>query len=55
MNKYGVGALGDKVIILLPPREAMSREDAIELAAWLTVIAFDDGEKVLAKIKELIS
>lgn len=39
MNKYLVGSRGNKVVISLPPTEEMTADEALELAAWLEVIA----------------
>lgn len=44
LNKFLVGARGDKVVIMLPPRGELSRKDALGLAAWLVAIAEQDNE-----------
>lgn len=38
-NRYMVGAKGRQVAIMLPPAMPISRADALNLAAWLAVIA----------------
>lgn len=45
-NKFGVGAQAGGVRILMPPKGPISKEDAIELAAWLVITSGDyDGER----------
>lgn len=43
LNRFFVGARGDKVVIL-KFRTEISREEALNLAAWLVAIADHDGE-----------
>lgn len=38
-NKYMVSALGDRLLILNPPKNTISKDDALLLAAWLVVLA----------------
>lgn len=50
-NRFFVGTIGaGQVAILKPPRGAMSRDDALNLAAWLVVLA--DGKH---EITDLVS
>lgn len=45
LNKFVVSVLGDKVGIQNPPTGYLSREDALELAAWLVALSTLDYEK----------
>ena len=38
-NRWGVSALQQKVIILVPPARALSGDEALVLAAWLVTLA----------------
>ena len=39
-NKFGVGSKGDKIVILRPLiGQQLSKEDALNLAAWLATLA----------------
>jgi cytochrome c551/c552 len=38
-NKFMVGAKGENVVVMMPPRGTISKEDARLLAAWLIAIA----------------
>jgi hypothetical protein len=41
-NKFFVAvALGGKIVILRPPRRAMSIDDALALAAWIVAASSD--------------
>ena len=54
MNRFGVGVQGDGVVIVMPPRGIISKDDAILLAAWLVALADpleDRFEKVLHAIQ----
>ncbi|MGA2165150.1 MAG: hypothetical protein ABSH36_11865 [Solirubrobacteraceae bacterium] len=54
LNKFFVGSQGDGLRILNPPRGIISHDDAIELAAWLVLLAGDfDGEKFMAVLEDL--
>ena len=44
-NIFAVGALGDKVAILRPPPSYLSKEEALNLAAWLVALSTMDSEK----------
>jgi hypothetical protein len=39
-NKFLVGVLGDKVVVMAPPVKPINRQDALLLAAYL--VAFSD-------------
>lgn len=42
-NRHAVGtAQGGRVVILMPPRHAMTRAEAVELAAWLVAVSGAD-------------
>jgi len=49
-NQFMVGALGDKVVITLPPTRPLSKEEALTLAAWLVAIVTGDPEHVFQPI-----
>lgn len=42
-NHHGVSRISDRVLISIPPRSSMSREEALVLAAWLVLMADDDA------------
>ena len=44
-NIFAVGVLGDKVVILVPPPKSLSKEEALNLAAWLVALSTLDSEK----------
>jgi len=44
-NKHMVGAQGDNIVIMMPPRGPMSKEEALIFAAWIVSLAtYDDAE-----------
>jgi hypothetical protein len=43
-NKHLVGLKGDQVVVMVPPRAPLSREEAMMLAAWLLAISGIDLE-----------
>lgn len=43
-NIFFVGASGDSISILMPPGQYISRQEALNLAAWLVAIADVDDE-----------
>lgn len=46
LNKFGVGyGVGDDSIALLMPRQRMTKQEALELAAWLVALADPTQEK----------
>lgn len=47
-NRFLVGARGDSVIIMRRPNAELSKEDALNLAAWLVALADPDGEEFKA-------
>lgn len=44
-NKFGVGTLGDDIVILLPVPRQLTRADALLLAAWLVALVGDVGQE----------
>ena len=54
-NQFGVGSNARGIFIMAPPHRAMSREEAIYLAAWLGVIAGAISGEVDKAIEELIN
>lgn len=59
MNTFGVGSRGNRICVLLPQRlqSGITRDEAIQLAAWLLALAQADANhtlvEVLAKISEI--
>ena len=49
-NRFLVSARGDEVLVLNPPRTGISRDDALNLAAWLVALA-GGGEKFAAVLR----
>jgi len=39
LNRFAVGSKGDEVVILIPPKHPLSREEALVLAAYLVTVA----------------
>lgn len=52
MNKFFVGIAGEIVTIMKPIPPKLSKEDAINLAAWLVAVA-DDDDKFPAILDEI--
>jgi len=44
-NKFAVGVLGDRIGILKTPDRYLSKEEALNLAAWLIALSTLDYEK----------
>lgn len=44
-NRHGVGLRANKIGMLAPPRQEMSKQDALTLAAWLVLLADPGGEQ----------
>ena len=38
-NKYGVASNSKGIVFLMPPREPMTDDEAVQLAAWLVAMA----------------
>jgi hypothetical protein len=51
-NKYGVGSKGHNIIVMLPPRE-MTKDEALEFAAWIAVMADPIGDKFKLVMSEV--
>lgn len=49
-NRFRVGVSGAHIVMLRPPRGSITKEDAINLAAWLVALA-DDGDKFRATLE----
>lgn len=43
-NKYMVGVKGDEIVILNPNCRILSKQQALNLAAWLVTLADDNDE-----------
>jgi hypothetical protein len=52
MNKYFVSVKGDNIVILLPPRN-LTKEDALNLIAWIIVLANIDRAELEKAIEEI--
>lgn len=44
MNEFMVGVQGDHILIMRPPTTPLTRERALNLAAWLVTLADQDDE-----------
>ena len=44
-NIFAVGVLGDRIAILKPPTTYLTKEEALNLAAWLVALSCLDSEK----------
>jgi hypothetical protein len=53
MNEFLIGMQGETVVAMRPLPQQMTRQQAVSLAAWLTVIADPSGEHIAAKIEEI--
>ncbi len=54
-NQFGVGVLGDKVVILMPPTRPLTNREALELAAYLvcmTLLPISEFKAVLEEVQE---
>ena len=49
-NKFMVGVSGAHIVMLRPPRGSITKEDALNLAAWLVALA-DEGDKFPAQLE----
>lgn len=43
-NRHLVGVQGGKVVMMMPPRSPMTKEEACGLAAWLVIMATGDED-----------
>lgn len=43
-NKHMVGVQGDNIVIMNPPRQPMSKADALMFAAWIVTLGDDDNK-----------
>ena len=53
VNEHFVGVRGDKILILKPAMGEMSREEALELAAWIVALADPLGARFQAILAEV--
>lgn len=44
-NKFAVGLQGENVMVMFPVPQRLSKKDALNLAAWIVVLAADDDEE----------
>ncbi len=44
-NKFMVGVRGDQIVIMLPPMGAISKPDALMLAAWIVALSTNDEDQ----------
>lgn len=52
-NQFAVGALGKLFVINMPVPRPMTREQALNLAAWLAVLVDPDGKEFERLVKEI--
>lgn len=52
-NQFFVGVSGDRVVIQRNPVGYLRKEEAINLAAWLMLLADPDGKKFERVVKEI--
>lgn len=54
-NKFAVGCYQDQIVIAVPPKRAepLSKDDALNLAAWLVVMADLTSEDLRAAVEEI--
>lgn len=54
LNRHMVGINGQGIVVLLPPRssQVLTRQEALEFAAWLVVLADPLGEEFPKMIDE---
>lgn len=52
-NKFMVGGQNDQILITMPPRGPIGKEDALVLAAWLVALADreDRFQKILTAVQ----
>jgi hypothetical protein len=41
-NKHLVSSQGERIVIMLPPRGPIEKDDALTLAAWIVAIVGDE-------------
>jgi hypothetical protein len=44
-NMFLVGSMGDKIVIQIPPNRPLSKDEALNLAAWLVALASTNLEE----------
>lgn len=52
-NQFAVGVLGKLFVINMPVPRPMTREQALNLAAWLAVLVDPDGKEFERLVKEI--
>lgn len=55
MNEFLIGMQGETVVFIRPVPQQLTRQQAITLAAWLTVIADPSGQLVKSQIEDILS
>ena len=53
MNKHAVGLIGEKIGMLAPPINSVTRDEALILAAWLVALADPGSERFSAILKRV--
>ena len=53
-NMWGVGVQAENIIILMPPRK-LSKDDAVEFAAWIVALAETRENQFLSMLDEINS
>lgn len=53
LNRFLVGAIADRIIIMNPPHCTIPKDDALNLAAWIVAMVDDEDRfaEVLAAVK----
>ena len=55
MNEFLIGMQGQTVVFMRPVPQHLTLQQAVSLAAWLTVIVDPTGELVKKKIEDVLS
>lgn len=53
-NWFLVGGRGDEIVILRQPTGTLTKAEAVNLAAWLMVMADPTGEEFERVVKEIV-
>jgi class 3 adenylate cyclase len=53
-NKFAVGLQGDNVMVMFPVPQRLAKADALNLAAWIVVLAAAEDEEEWEKMLEAV-
>lgn len=53
-NKFMVGVSGAHIVMLRPPRGSITKDDALNLAAWLVALADDTPPHKFLSVMEAV-